>query len=113
MAWTDEVIRKGDKGELVANVQQGLLYLGYDCGDADGIYGGNTLGAIQDFQRKNGLKVDGICGPITGKKLEEVYWAKQNAAKAQKTAPGKMAKGAPAKGAPAKGAPAKKMPPKK
>lgn len=76
MAWTDEVIRKGDKGDLVMNVQKGLLFLGFDCGPADGIYGPKTLTAVQDFQRKNDLDVDGICGPLTGKKLEEVYWAK-------------------------------------
>ncbi len=106
MAWTNEVIRKGDKGDLVENVQKGLLFLGYkQVGNADGIYGRDTLSAIQDFQTKHGLDVDGICGPSTGKKLEDVYWAKVEADK-------KGAAKAPAKGMPTKGAPGK-FPPKK
>lgn len=134
MAWTDEVIRKGDKGDLVLNVQKGLLFLGYDCGPADGIYGAKTLTAVQEFQKKSGLDVDGICGPLTGKKLEDVYWAKAkgnpkapiqpepaadkasiDAAVAAKKAAAKAAAAAPVKGAPVKGAPAApaKMPPKK
>lgn len=35
----------------------------------DGIAGILTIGALQDFQRNNGLVPDGICGPLTRAKL--------------------------------------------
>jgi hypothetical protein len=34
---------------------------------------------VQAFQKKHGLEVDGVCGPLTGKKLEEVYWTQAKA----------------------------------
>ncbi len=38
----------------------------------DGIYGEKTKEAVRRFQRKYRLQVDGIAGPITRKKIEEV-----------------------------------------
>jgi len=66
------------RGELMitintlTDVQQALNALGYACGDADGLLGPKTLSAIRDFQEDNNLKVDGIAGPITRAKLEEL-----------------------------------------
>jgi len=39
----------------------------------DGIIGRNTKVAVRQFQKKYGLEVDGIPGPITKEKLNEVY----------------------------------------
>ena len=39
---------------------------------ADGDFGSETLAAVRSFQRRHGLVVDGICGPKTWAKLEEV-----------------------------------------
>jgi murein L,D-transpeptidase YcbB/YkuD len=38
----------------------------------DGIYGVRTRRAVKAFQRKHGLQVDGVAGPITVRKLEEM-----------------------------------------
>lgn len=42
---------------------------------ADGIFGNNTYNAVIAFQKKNGLKADGIVGPATWEKLlgKQVY----------------------------------------
>lgn len=45
--------------EAVANVQSRLVYLGYDPGPVDGIYGPRTAKAIRAYQRDHGLGVDG------------------------------------------------------
>ena len=66
-----EVLRKGDRGEAVQEMQEALIERGYDLGKwgADGIFGKQTLKAVKAFQRDCGLKVDGICGPLTFRKL--------------------------------------------
>ena len=46
----------------------------------DGLYGSNTRGAVKDFQRRNGLQVDGIVGPLTLNKIAEVMRAHAPAA---------------------------------
>ena len=56
--------------ECVKDLQGKLNRKGYNL-VIDGIVGDYTLAAIKDFQRKNGLVVDGIAGPATFKKLDE------------------------------------------
>jgi len=46
-------------GAAVSRVQAGLARLGYDLGPVDGIKGDRTTVAIEDYQRNNGLMVDG------------------------------------------------------
>ena len=46
-----------------------LLYLGYYTGAVDGIWGNNSRGATEAFQRNYGLTVDGIPGAATQKML--------------------------------------------
>ena len=51
--------KKGSKGEVVKQIQKALhLY-------PDGIFGILTEEAIKEFQKVNGLTVDGIVGPKT------------------------------------------------
>ncbi len=50
-------------------VQTKLKRWGYYTGSVDGIYGSKTKQAVKDFQRKNGLAVDGIVGPKTAAAL--------------------------------------------
>ncbi len=52
-------------GDDVKELQNRLLYLGYDCGEADGHFGPLTSAAVRAFQQKNGLEVDGIVGALT------------------------------------------------
>ncbi len=47
----------------MAELQNALNQLGFDCGRPDGILGTATARALQDFQRNSGLTPDGVCGP--------------------------------------------------
>ncbi|HHW71541.1 MAG TPA: peptidoglycan-binding protein, partial [Clostridiales bacterium] len=59
------LLRVGSRGSQVKELQNKLNELGYNCGKADGIFGSRTQKAVKDFQRANGLSVDGIVGPKT------------------------------------------------
>ena len=58
------------RGDDVAELQDALNQLGFDCGRPDGIFGPATARALEDFQRNGGLTTDGICGPHTIRTLE-------------------------------------------
>lgn len=58
-------LKQGSRGEDVRTVQQKLKRWGYYSGNVDGIYGSATKKAVEYFQRKNGLTVDGIVGQKT------------------------------------------------
>lgn len=51
------------RGDDVADLQRRLGALGFDAGKVDGIFGPDTVTALEDFQRNAGLTVDGIFGP--------------------------------------------------
>ena len=53
----------------VKAVQQALAKDGFFKGKTDGMIGPVTTNAVKAFQKKNGLKADGIIGPMTLKKL--------------------------------------------
>lgn len=55
----------GSRGEEVKQIQTKLKRWGYYKGSVDGIYGSGTLSAVKAFQKKNGLKADGIAGTKT------------------------------------------------
>ena len=59
----------GDRGGDVTKIQQRLKQYGYLDGAADGIFGQETYDAVVWFQRKNGLKADGVVGPATAAAL--------------------------------------------
>lgn len=61
-------LRSGDTGAEVRSMQQRLVDLGY-LKAADGIYGIQTYNAVTEFQKRNGLKADGIAGKLTLNKL--------------------------------------------
>ena len=64
-------LRKGSHGAAVKTLQTELKNQGYYSGKIDGIYGKGTVNAVKAFQKKNGLKADGIAGPLTQAKLYE------------------------------------------
>ena len=65
-----EVLSKyGSRGDEVRQIQTKLKRWGYYNGNVDGIFGTQTLEAVKYFQRKNGLKLDGIAGPDTLKAM--------------------------------------------
>ena len=62
-------LKYGSKGESVKALQILLNGYGCSCGEVDGDFGSKTLAAVKQFQRKNGLDVDGIVGANTWKAL--------------------------------------------
>ena len=60
-----ESLKSGSRGSRVEQLQRALVSLGLNPGDADGVFGGKTEGAVQRFQRQNGLTDDGVAGPMT------------------------------------------------
>jgi hypothetical protein len=78
------VIKRGQKGDSVGEIQKLLDYLSDDYGNilrlgmdeiesgVDSKFGPNTFDAIKKFQEDNNLKVDGIVGSETLTKLKEL-----------------------------------------
>lgn len=60
-------ITRGDRGPAVEDIQQRLLALGFDLGPTgvDGVFLGETLAAVRNFQRERGLSEDGAVGDET------------------------------------------------
>ncbi|WP_027364035.1 peptidoglycan-binding protein [Desulfotruncus alcoholivorax] len=58
-------IRRGSRGQDVANLQTYLNELGYNPGRVDGIFGPATEAAVKKYQAAHRLVVDGIVGPNT------------------------------------------------
>ena len=59
-----ETLRKGDRGNSVVEMQDSLQQLGY-LYDVTGYYDDATVEAVKNFQRRNGLEVDGAAGQET------------------------------------------------
>lgn len=59
------VLRQGAKGDEVKEVQRRLKQWGYYKGSVDGVFGAGTRSAVIAFQKKNGLKADGVVGKST------------------------------------------------
>jgi len=57
--------KRGSSGETVTQIQKKLKQWGYYNGAVDGIYGSGTEKAVRQFQKKNGLTVDGKVGSAT------------------------------------------------
>jgi N-acetylmuramoyl-L-alanine amidase len=65
-------LEAGDQGPAVADVQRRLEELGFSTGiDLAGAYHAGTRAAVQAFQYRRGLRVDGVCGPQTWSALVE------------------------------------------
>ena len=58
-------LRSGMEGDEVRRLQQALIDQGYLSGTADGIFGTHTENAVRAFQKKHGLKADGLAGQKT------------------------------------------------
>lgn len=59
----------GMTGARIQDLQNILKSLGYYTGKIDGIFGNGVLNAVKQFQRRNGLAVDGKVGTLTMKAL--------------------------------------------
>ncbi len=61
-----EYIRLGESYEIVADIQERLMELGFmDNDEPTEYYGQVTRDAVEVFQRQNGLPMDGVAGPDT------------------------------------------------
>jgi N-acetylmuramoyl-L-alanine amidase len=67
------ILRLGDRGKEVADVQHRLFALGHELGGEglDGFLGPHTAHAVKTFQQQRGLLVDGIVGANTWRELVE------------------------------------------
>ena len=64
MATKYSQVSYGSKGSDVKTLQELLNQNGYSL-DTDGVFGSKTQAAVKDYQKKNGLSVDGIVGKNT------------------------------------------------
>ena len=58
-------LQEGDRGDRVTQLQQDLQSAGVYNGPVTGYFGSWTKASVTEFQRLQGLKVDGIVGPVT------------------------------------------------
>lgn len=63
------IVKYGSKGTEVKTVQTKLKSWGFYKGNVDGVFGWKTRTAVITFQKKHGLKGDGIVGTATSKAL--------------------------------------------
>ena len=70
---SDGILRKGDEGPEVTELQNNLIKLGYSVGrwGADGDFGSGTEEAVMNFQRDYGLDDDGEVGPLTKQAIQK------------------------------------------
>ena len=66
---TSQTLQSGDSGAQVKALQTRLKELGYYTNTVDSDYGYRTSQAVSDFQRANGLTVNGTANSTTLKKL--------------------------------------------
>jgi putative chitinase len=64
-AFAGPLLKLGDKGESVLQVQQALQRVGLSVGMADGQFGAKTQAALKQFQQQQGLPVTGTVDVMT------------------------------------------------
>ncbi|MBQ3425482.1 MAG: peptidoglycan-binding protein, partial [Clostridia bacterium] len=82
-------LRRGDRGEAVAHMQQLLVEQGYlNAGGADGIFGGGSEKALMKYQQDRNLNPDGVGWPQTLEDLEHDYGPWETVKEMTRTEPG-------------------------
>lgn len=62
----DQVLKKGDTGNTVKQLQDALKAADFNCGTSDGDFGNKTEQAVKELQATSGfLEVDGVFGSKT------------------------------------------------
>lgn len=64
-------MKLGDKGNKISSLQKALTAVGYSC-TIDGEFGLETEEAVKKLQAANGLAVDGVVGPKTLQKFDQL-----------------------------------------
>jgi peptidoglycan hydrolase-like protein with peptidoglycan-binding domain len=75
---TSTLLRRGDTGTRVADLQSRLRQLRFYTGSVNGNFGQNTEDAVRAFQRSQGLPEDGVAGPEVTTALERLTSASAN-----------------------------------
>jgi len=86
------MLKNGSSGDEVKILQKRLKASGFDCGEADGVFGPKTEAALKAFQADAGIAADGIAGPATNAKLAEAQAAALEKMGKDDDDPGQMAK---------------------
>jgi peptidoglycan hydrolase-like protein with peptidoglycan-binding domain len=76
-------LQRGERGDAVRVLQQALIDLGFAMPrsrpragiDPDGVFGAETETAVKNFQRREGLRPDGIAGRLTLGRLDAIFLA--------------------------------------
>lgn len=70
----EDALQEGDRGEKVEKLQKNLISLGYSLDNygVDGIFGEETKAAVIQFQRDNNILTNGIVGPASQAKIQEL-----------------------------------------
>ena len=66
------VYAEGNRGDVIFDMQQRLQEAGSLKGDIDGVYGGDTVKAVKDFQRSRGFPVSGAIDEVTYRALRDI-----------------------------------------
>lgn len=74
---SNEVLKYGDRGAAVLNLQKGLnrVFPSYSKLSLDSSFGPAVKKVVQEFQRRSKLEVDGIVGPKTRAELAKYHIA--------------------------------------
>jgi peptidoglycan hydrolase-like protein with peptidoglycan-binding domain len=72
------VLRRGDSGAQVVDLQSRLRQLGFYSGTLNGNFGSLTESAVIAFQQSRGLTADGIAGPQVRSELERLTSSSAN-----------------------------------
>ncbi len=91
---SNKMFKIGDRGSEVSIIQRRLKELGfYTYHSITQYYGPITGEAVRDFQRSNGLRVDGITGSATKGKLFSDDAIRKNAKTTEQNSSGKTSRG--------------------
>lgn len=71
------VYAQGNQGDMIAELQDRLAAAGYLTGASDGVYGGGTAAAVEQFQRYHRLPVSGAIDEQTLSLLEGIETGKE------------------------------------
>lgn len=70
------VYAQGNRGDMIADMQDRLAVAGYLTGASDGVYGGGTAAAVEQFQKDHRLPISGAIDEQTLSLLEGIETGK-------------------------------------
>lgn len=71
------ILRLNSEGKNVKKLQSNLIQLGYLL-KINGLFEKNTEAAVKQFQKENNLRVDGVVGWYTNRKINNLVSSKNN-----------------------------------